>query len=140
MLLFRLGTPGDAHRARATGARSQQDLCQDLAINHPDARFGGTGLATARRPLSLCIDWPMRSAPPDIEWFRSQLSHARAHLDIALGEGAESARRANIESARESCKAVTAALYKAQLAPGERTEIEGALSSLRSGLQALESR
>lgn len=78
----------------------------------------------------------MEASSPDIEWFRSRLSLARAHLDLAIG--GEFAARANVSSAWELCKAITAALYKAQLAPGQRGEIEAELSSLRSRLQALE--
>lgn len=83
----------------------------------------------------------MEVPPPDIEWFRSQISLARAHIDIAMGESrGESAVCGNASIAREICQAIAAALYRAQLAPGQRGEIEAELSSLRSRLQALDRR
>lgn len=81
----------------------------------------------------------MQTSSPNIEWFRSQLSLARAHMDMALGaSGGTSDVRGNVSSAWEICKAIAAALYKAQLAPGQRGEIEAELSSLRLGLQAFD--
>jgi len=82
---------------------------------------------------------PGMSAPvPDIEWFKSQLSLARAHLDDAIGTTQEAVAIASIAIAREMCSKVSAELYKAQLAPGERGEIERELSFLRTSLQSLQ--
>ena len=80
----------------------------------------------------------MGAPDPDIEWFRSQLSLARAHLDDALGTTQEAVAVAAVAIVREICRKITAELYKARLAPGEREEIEARLSSLRSGLRSLE--
>lgn len=82
----------------------------------------------------------MRSSmsAPVIEWFRTQLSLARAHLDDAIGAADQGATLASMAAALEICRAVTAELYKTQLAPGERGEIERELSALRSGLQSLQ--
>lgn len=81
----------------------------------------------------------MEIPPPDIEWFRSRLSLARAHIDLAIGANdGEADARANAASAAEICRAIAAALYKAQLAPGQRTEIEAELSALRSSLLGFE--
>ena len=78
----------------------------------------------------------MKTAPPDMDWFRSRLSLARAHLDDALGAAEEAVALASVGIAHEICNAVTAELYRAQLAPGERGEIERELSSIRGGLQS----
>lgn len=75
-----------------------------------------------------------------MEWFRSQLSLARALLDDAIAAIDDSAARADIASARDICDAVTADLYKATLAPGERGEIERELAALRSGVHSLSAR
>lgn len=95
---------------------------------------------TATGPGAFLSSADMNAPIPAIEWFRSQLSLARAHLDDAIGTTEEAVYLASLAIAGEVCRRVTAELYKALLAPGERTEIERELSSLLSGIRSLEAR